>query len=643
MEHKNQISLNMNPLQYIESQRAKNPLFPLPLDYPELSEDGQRKARLAAVVNHKTPLDFVVAWDCFRRLYLLTTPPGFFYHNYSPSPAFHFEAICDVGKYARNLLAAPRGFAKSVILGTELPMFLLLTKPYYRIIMSMATDKLIEARFDIIMRQFTENEFIREDFGILKPKRGDAIWNRHHIQLMNGSKLEGFSVTGRKRGARPDMFILDDPEYDPESDSEESSLILKEKFETFLFRQVIPMLEPESSIFWVGTMIGRRSFLYHACQGEDPRFRFWNRKILKSLYVDPSDPTKKSILWAGKWSEASLNARKEEIGNSAFMAEYQNDPTSMEEKTLRIDRLKNEYLIQDFEEEIQVRSPLTSPVEVCYHLFNPTTKKWALNKIPANKLYQGMFRIITFDPARGLSPHNDYACITVLGFDSENCMWILDMWMGRAKEEALLNNIYKLGMKWQPRVLGIESISMQIQIVDSMKILLEERKVGGWMPKVMPVDYMINKKRKSKADRIATLEWRFTAGKIKYPHHLSSKWPIRELYAQTRDFTYDMALLRFDDAIDSVAMAHYVIHGKGAKNFPSVREVTIADKIKAGQLTEHGVSLLSGTNASEIDRETFQAILDRSYLGGHDGHKEKPRARKPYVIRRPHYHIRAGR
>ena len=625
----------INPYEYIQEQRAKQKYWPLPADYEDLTQDGQAKARIVTLMKQTTPLEVVAAWDLFRRLYLLTTPAGFFYHNFVPSPPFHYEAIYDAATYARNIIAAPRGFAKSIVIGTELPLFLLLTRPHFRIVLSLATDKMIEARFDKIMTQLVENEFIYHDFGVLKPKRGSSIWNRHHMQLVNGSVMQGFSVTGRKRGARPDMFILDDPEYDPESDSEEQAQMLKEKFETFLFRQTIPMLERQSTIFWIGTMIGRRSFLYHACYGEDPRFQYWNRKVYAAFSVDPTNPEKVQPLWGGQWDVETLKARKLEMGNSAFMAEYQNDPTSVEERVLRVHREKNEYMIQDYEDEIHQENPLASTAEVGYHGFNPTSKKWELTKTPAKDLYRGMFRIITFDPARGMGPHNDYSCIAVSGIDRENCVWLLDMWMGRAREVVLLNNIYKMGIKWQPRVVGIESISMQIQIVDSMNILLEERKAAGWMPRVVPVDYTKSNKRRTKADRIATLEWRFEAGKIKYPHHLSQKWPFNELYSQTRDFTYDMAMLRFDDAIDAVAMIHYVVHGRGATEFPSARETTVADKIRAGQLSSAGVPVLSGMNAEEIDAETFQAIVDYRYKLGYTGAEvEKPKARRPYVPRR---------
>lgn len=632
------MSIGIDPYKYIVEQKKKNPFFPLPKDYFQLSGSEQKIARMAAITNHKTPLDFVAAWDCFRRLYLFTTRPGFFYHKLKPSPPFHYQAIYDCEAHARNLIGAPRGFAKSIVIGTELPLFLMLTRPYIRIVLCMATDKLVEGRFDNIMNQLTKNDNIVNDFGIQKPKRGDAIWNRRHIQMVNGSRMEGFSVTGRKRGARPDIFILDDPEYDPETDSEEAATMMKQKFETFLFHQVLPMLETHASIVWVGTMIGRRSFLYHAVSGDDPRFDFWNKKVYESCIFDEKNPrkidTSKGLLWEGKWTAKELELRLKLLGRAAFMAEYQNKPVSAEERVLKIHDLKNEYTITHFDKEKWDSDPLRYVGPITYYTLSPTSRKWEMQEKSAKELYEGMFKIITFDPARGLGPHHDFSCIMVMGIDSENCVWVLDMWMGRAKESTLLNHIYKLGIKWRPRVLGIESVAMQIQLHGSMKILLEERKATGWNPAVVPVDYRIGNKRKSKAERISTLEWRFDAGKIKYPAHMSEVPPVKHLYDQTKDFTYDMAMLRYDDAIDAVAMVHYVLHGQGARNFPTEREPTTADRIRAGELTIAGVPRLSGMNSDELCREDIDALMSRSYNLGNHGHQLPNMARKPYFPRR---------
>ena len=136
----------ITPYEYMQRERAKNNMFPLPPDYMDLTKDGQKQARLAVVCNHTTPMDFVAAWELFRKLYLLSTPPGFFYHNYFPSPSFHYEMVHDCALYTRNLIAAPRGTAKSTLIGVELPLFVMLTRPYYRVAVALATDKMVEDR-----------------------------------------------------------------------------------------------------------------------------------------------------------------------------------------------------------------------------------------------------------------------------------------------------------------------------------------------------------------------------------------------------------------------------------------------------------------------------------------------------------------
>lgn len=260
------------------------PIWPLPQDYEELSLDGQKQARLAVLHNQSTPFDLVVAWDFFRRCYLAGAGKLFYKNGFEESPEFHYDMISDLGQYARNAIAAPRGSAKSTVIGLEVPMLLALTRPHYEMSLGLATDRLVEERFDKLIQQFVENELILQDFGEMKPPRGQKIWNHHQLSLRNGSIIKGQSVMGRKRGGRPRLYILDDPENDPDSESQAAAQAVIEKFEIILFRQIIPMLESGSSIFWVGTLINRRSFLYHATSIDgDPRFDFWNRKVLKAI------------------------------------------------------------------------------------------------------------------------------------------------------------------------------------------------------------------------------------------------------------------------------------------------------------------------------------------------------------------------
>jgi len=340
-----------------------NKYWPLPADYGTLTEAGQKEARLSIVMDQSTPEKLVRAWDFFRNVYLKPLGESFYKGGFVPSPPFHFDAVRDLGIHARNALGAPRGSAKSTVMGKEIPLMLLLTRPHFTTALCLATDSLAEARLDDIMIQMTDNPLIIGDFGVMKPKRGAAIWNHHHLHCNNGAILQAFSVMGKKRGIRPRLFLLDDPENDPDSDSVSSQQLLLEKFERILFRQIIPMLEHGSAIFWIGTLITRRSFLYHACCIEDPRFVFWNRRVLSAIDYDPKNVSKVSVLWAEKWPREVLDARRAEIGAAAFAAEYENNPTSEAERLLLINPILNEYILRD----IKTKKHLTSVPSDTHH------------------------------------------------------------------------------------------------------------------------------------------------------------------------------------------------------------------------------------------------------------------------------------
>lgn len=186
-------------------------LYPLCRDYAELTLDGQRQARLAVLHRQDTPQHLCEAWDFFRKIYLAGVGKLFYKNGFEESPDFHFQMVSDLGEYARNAIAAPRGSAKSTVIGLEIPLLLGLTRPHYEMSLGLATDRLVEERFDKLIQQFVENELILQDFGEMKPPRGRKIWNHHQLSLLNGAVIKGLSVMGRKRGGRPRLFILDDP------------------------------------------------------------------------------------------------------------------------------------------------------------------------------------------------------------------------------------------------------------------------------------------------------------------------------------------------------------------------------------------------------------------------------------------------
>ena len=60
----------------------KNLYYPLPIDYPDISLDGQKAARLAVLHRQDTPQHLVEAWDFFRRVYLAGVGKLFFKNGF---------------------------------------------------------------------------------------------------------------------------------------------------------------------------------------------------------------------------------------------------------------------------------------------------------------------------------------------------------------------------------------------------------------------------------------------------------------------------------------------------------------------------------------------------------------------------------
>ncbi|KKN65982.1 hypothetical protein LCGC14_0475740 [marine sediment metagenome] len=997
-----------------------NPFWPLPAHYGSLGESEQREARLSVVMDQSTPEKLVIAWEFFRNTYLRPVGESFYRGGFVDSPEMHYQMVHDLGSFARNSQAAPRGSAKSTIIGKECPLFLALTRPYYSITMGLATDSLVEDRFDTFIQQMTANPYIINDFGEQKPKRGQAIWNHHHLALNNGAVLQGISVMGKKRGMRPRLFILDDPEFDPESNSQESSQLLLEKFERILFRQIIPMLEHGSAIFWIGTLINRRSFLFNAVMGDDSRFEFWNRRIYSAIGYNAEQANKVSVLWKEKWPVKVLEARRAEIGPAAFCftgdtevytpmgrsvisdlrrgdivldkdrnpikikstgnrtveeiyhirlhgndcvlkcsndhpflvyrqtwyrnrfhnhsnkhkavtgsnnpvdltltkpewvcakdlttndfclfpvdyteldegkekeywwfvgrylaeghcqweppkdhytvnicagpherhllertrdwlettkwkglkglrrirygnralhlcigskaltakvkefgrrswekhlttetkqlnrenfmallegylsgdgyvtagkksansvsrqllfdikevlarfgiiscltklksehteiiwgreykcrplyclriydeikriraskvgyfrdgiqhtkiykitrkkekttvydietegnflvegaivhnsAEYQNSPTSEAGRMFEVHPIRNEYTIDLDESDLipwNHEAPRTNKHKITWYEKNKssasadtsaenqqqnsngdsaeaTPSQWLKNSKPFNELVSKMFIITTFDYAAGLSQYHDYSCLGVFGYDQHNIMWVLDMWMGRAREAILIENIYRYSQKWQAKAIGIEAESVQIAFANSVDEFFAKKSVqnegSAWQPRVYPIRYPRNT---SKGQRIAGLDRRFYSGRIKYPAHLKDKYPFSMLYAQTHDFTIDLELLRHDDAIDTVAMAQYVVHAKGMGHAPPENaNPTLLERLKTGVPLVPGLPLLSGIDMGELSDVEIETLIDKAYEKAYNNKSKFALRRRPNVI-----------
>ena len=302
-----------------------------------------------------------------------------------------------------------------------------------------------------------------------------------------------------------------------------------------------------------------------------------------------------------------MEARKAEIGDSAFAAEYLNEPVSPQDRILVIDPRKNEYSVEG---EFDWKNPLahTGIIKWTERFMEPGRRVYKDYEKPYKELVLPMYRILLFDYGSGMSQYNDYSCILILGFDTSNTLWILDMWLGRGKDATLLRLIYEYGLAWRPRVLGIEAVSIQMSFAEAVKEYIEEMesKISQpWRARVFPITYPA---RVTKSNRISGMEWRFRPGRIKYPAHLASKWPFDQLYQQTEDYTPDLALLPHDDAIDTLSMCQYVIKNRGGKFTKEKGEPSLLERIRRNLPVVKGMPLLSGVSSKEITGEMLDAL-----------------------------------
>ena len=108
--------------------QENNPFYPLPPDYPELSEDGQRKARVNAcrlwTTKDKTQKEIAESFAASMRffdLYYLHADqsvdfdPLFYDDSPLETPTFHYDILKQWAASPRNICIAPRGSAKSFL------------------------------------------------------------------------------------------------------------------------------------------------------------------------------------------------------------------------------------------------------------------------------------------------------------------------------------------------------------------------------------------------------------------------------------------------------------------------------------------------------------------------------------------------
>lgn len=573
--------------------REGNPWYPLPADYPELTKAGQKAARLFCVSRKDTPQEFVESWSLFRRLYLFPTPTGQFYKTgVLESPQCHYDWIHDFWAYDYNAFAAPRASAKSTVLGKELVLLLLLTmQDHYTLDLALAKDDMIPKRVSNLRTQIETNPRIIEDFGSLQPPRnGSKVYNNHMLQLTNGNTLEAFSIESRKRGLRPNAIILDDPEFDPQVEGDQTQLM--KNTESLIFRQMMPMLEAGCKLMWIGTMVTRRAALWDACMGDDPRYDLWNRRVYAMVSTDHSGQT--SYLWEAKWDKHGVARERKRLGVAAFQAECLNNPSSGNDCTLKLHDNFGYWTLHGDKIRYAVENDKGAATTI-EHSYN----EWLSDL--------GILQVI--DPAVSLGPSADFTSILTVGIDSEKRWFLLDLYLARANKDTLVNESWNRAYKWKAGLIGAEDVGFQAILKQDLEKRADEMAKTGYRPVIWPIKYP---GKLSKAARIQALSPRFGQHLIRIPRHLAEQREWQELIYQIQYFTEDLENLPHDDALDSLAMVPYVPTPSSGHR-PEYEDLTPLDLIAAGRTThpDTGLPLSLFIDIQDLDTDLLETIKSK--------------------------------
>lgn len=566
-----------------------NSLYPLPPDYESLTEDGKRLARVNASSIYRapgaTPDHLVVSWHFFTQYYLHWEDANFF--ELAPgqekplrTPDFHHQIVRSLGEFGASAIAAPRGGAKSTVIDQEI-MQMIYTNFNFSMTLMLAVGRMIQKRFSKYKFQILDNRRLNDDFGQLAPLRHESPFRSDGLFILrNRVTLEGIPMDGRARGARPGIFFLDDPEYDPEGTSTDMSAI-RRHFARTLFKVIVPMMRKNCPIQWVGTVISRQHMMWLAWAGQDPRFGSWHRILLPAI-LENGEP-----LWPEWRDESDIERLRRTMGSAAVDAEFFNMPGESEGSTFHLGEQHFSYLDgNDFEMEEGDPWKSNATVLIPSRVLLPGGGIVRLRHTAQEWLASMPRRFVFVDAAISTSAEADYTAILAVGVTGDNRIQVLDAKIARLNEEDKINSIIQMAMKWRVTVIACEDVPIQRSLNERLSTrFVHEQYNTDVVPFVLEVR---PQKGYTKIQRISgALRWRFDNNLILFPGWRRYEASMQMLLEQVSNFNEQMENggLSFIDGLDALAYCQIVVRGRVEGNKPEEPKAdeTIIDRLRNGE------------------------------------------------------------
>jgi len=403
--------------------------------------------------------------------------PFFFFTTYlphyfsEPFAPFHFDLVELMDKrpgpgeiLVPVVVAAPREFAKTTIAAFGYVLHQIAHGLRRFIIIGSDTEDLASDLTGYLYLEMLYNERLRADFGELVRE----FWAVDDFVTTNDVRLKARGRGQRLRGLkhkqwRPDLVVLDDLENDQ---AVKSPARVKDLLD-WIRSAVYPAIDAGGSLFWIGTILARRSALATALKGEEEPWQHWERRTYRALQEDGTS------LWPARHPVEKLLQQKKLMGSLAFNREKQNDPR--DEQGM-------------FQEE------------------------WLHYYHPSEVAGKPLLTVGYYDPSLETGAASDYKAILTVGLDwQEMIYYVLDAFIKRVSLEQAMSAAYRRHEDFGYLLFGVEDNLFQ-------RLLLKEfEREGVERHKFLPVRGVTS--LVAKQTRIGSLSPLVEKGRLRFCRH----------------------------------------------------------------------------------------------------------------------------
>ena len=399
------------------------------------------------------------------------------------SPDFHYDLsknVMNPDNRQINIIA-PRGHAKSSIVGGILPMHHLMFGEGKKLVVlcSRTQDHAVKL-LGLIKDTLDYSDQCRQLFGYWGQHSAKS-WAKTEIELKDGSmvicKGTGQQLRGIKIGnQRPTLIIVDDPEDENNTKTAEAM----ESNLRWLLQSAVPSLDPRKGrLIIIGTPQHER------CMVETIK----DMKGWLNLEYKPDIDNGKA-LWEDWWSIKKLLEKKAELESinrlSVFYREYMCEIVGDEDQLFKADDFR--YYKGDVY--------LNSQKEAFIKMTEPEVKE-----IPIN-IFTGV------DPASSTKQTADYSVIFNIGVDKEGNRYVLPYYRKRATPLNLAEAIVDNFKKFHSQKTRIESVGYQEMLREYVVKRCEQEKL------FIPGLNVRENPRNSKSRRLESLQPIFARGMV---------------------------------------------------------------------------------------------------------------------------------